>query len=176
VGMRWFRFGPIFSWRGALGVACLVALASCAGDPDLIHGPDPLANASRISTVPPTLGSADCAPPSPTGPLRSATEVRAATSDGTTIWARFAGEPPFPSGEPIEVTWRIDARQAPDLVVVDPEGAETRVDRVERDRSVRWERPGNAWRSTIEFDHPGCWRINVTRGSDRRGDVWIQVA
>jgi len=32
---------------------------------------------------------------------------------------RFAGESQFPSGEPIDVTWRIDARRAPVLVVVD---------------------------------------------------------
>jgi hypothetical protein len=164
------------SSRVALGAACLVVLASCARDPDLVHGPDPLANASRIATVPPTLGPPGCDPPSPTEPLRSATEVRAATSDATVIWARLGGTPPFPSSEPIELTWRIDARQAPDVVVVDGEDHVTQVEGVERDRSVRWERPGDAWRATIEFDHPGCWRINVTGGEDRRGDVWVEVA
>lgn len=142
----------------------------------MIHGPDPLANASQISTVPPTLGAPDCEPPTATRPLRSAVEMRAATSEGTTIWARFAGEPPFPSGEPIEVTWRLEGGLAPTLVLVDAEGAETQVEHVERDRSIRWARPGAAWRSTVEFDHAGCWRVNVAGGSDRRGDLWVEVA
>lgn len=174
--MRWQRFGPGAWWRGTLSAACLVVLASCAGSPDVIHGPDPLANASRISTVPPTLGAPDCDPPSTTRPLRSAVEVRAATSEGTSIWARFAGEPPFPSGEPIEATWRLEGGRAPTVVLVDAGGAETRVGRVERDRTVRWERPGDAWRATIEFAHPGCWRVNVAGEHDLRGDLWVEVA
>jgi hypothetical protein len=175
-GMRWFRSDPVTLRRGVLGAACLLTLSSCAVSPDVVHGPDPLANASRISTVPPTLGAADCDPPSRTRPLRSATEVRAAASDGTSIWARFPGKPPFPSGEPIEVTWRVNGRHALSLVVVNSEGTDAPIDDVERDRSIRWRRPGDAWVSTIEFDRPGCWRINVARGAGRRGDVWVEVA
>lgn len=74
------------------------------------------------------------------------------------------------------MTRRIDARSAPDLVVVDDGGSVTQIDGLERDRSVRRERPGVAWRSTIIFDHPGCWRVNMTRGTEQRGDVWIDVA
>ena len=173
--MRWIRFGRASTRRGTFGATCLIVLASCAAGPDLVQGPDPLANASRISTVPPTLGAADCAPPSPSQPLRSATEIRAAATDGTTIWAHLPGGAPFPSGEPIEVAWRVNGRHALRLVLVDGEGVETPVEQIARDRTVRWERPGDAWRSTLEFDHPGCWRISVVRGN-RRGDVWVQVA
>ena len=108
--------------------------------------------------------------------LRSATEVRAATAADTTIWAHFPGAAPFPSGEPIEVAWRVNGEHALNLVLVDDAGVETRVDRVVPDPSIRWERPGDAWASTIEFAHPGCWRIHVARGVSRRGDVWVEVA
>jgi hypothetical protein len=52
----------------------------------------------------------------------------------------------------------------------------TQIDGLERDRSVRWERPGVARGSTIVFDHPGCWRVNLTRGAEQPGDIWIDVA
>jgi hypothetical protein len=173
--MRWSSFGLV-AWRqGVIGAACLLALASCGGGPGLTQGPDPLANASTISTVPPTIGSADCDPASPARSLRSATEVRAATAPDTTIWAHFPGEAPFPPGEPLQVDWRVNGEHALNLVLVDENGAETRVERVVPDPTIRWDRPGDAWVSTIEFAHPGCWRIHVARGVSRRGDVWVEV-
>ncbi len=162
--------------RGVIGAACLVALASCSRGPELASGTDPLANASPISTVPPTYGAADCDPPSSRRPLEGATEVRAAAAEGTEIWARFPSGSQPRAGTPIDVAWRINGEHALDLVLVDNAGVETRVERVVPDPTIRWDRPGDAWSSTIEFDHPGCWRINVSRGVSRRGDVWIEVA
>lgn len=173
--MRRFRIRIETARRGVICATCVALLASCGGGPGLVEGPDPLANASSISRVPPTIGAENCLPPSSTLPLRSATEVRAAVAEDTSIWARFPVVTPFPSGTPIEVSWRVNGEHALNLVLVDDAGVETRVERVEPDPRIRWDRPGDAWSSTIEFTHPGCWRINVARGVSRRGDVWVEV-
>jgi hypothetical protein len=171
-----FRIGREVVRRGALGAACLATLVACGGGPGLVEGPDPLANASSISRVPAPIGASDCDPVSNMRPLRSATEVRAAVAADTTIWARFPGAAPFPSGTPIQVAWRVNGEHGLSLVLVDDAGVESRVERVVPDPGIRWDRPGDAWSSTIEFAHPGCWRINVARGVSRRGDVWVEVS
>ena len=173
--MQSVRLGRGAVTRAAIGAVCLATLVGCGGGPGLIEGPDPLANASSISRVPVTIGPADCEPASNMRTLRSATEVRAAVAEDTTIWARFPGVAPFPSGTPIEVAWRVNGEHALNLVLVDDAGVESRIERVVPDPGIRWDRPGDAWSSTIEFGHPGCWRINVARGVSRRGDIWVEV-
>jgi hypothetical protein len=151
-------------------------LAGCNDEPTIRQGQDPLANASTISRLPDNVGPSDCDPASPTDQVSEGVEVQGTGSGTTTVWALLRTDgPAIPVGEPVEVWWHVTGSHGLTITVVSPNGEETEVTGVFPNPAAGWERPGDSWESSITFDTPGCWRINVTRGG-RHGDIWIQAS
>jgi hypothetical protein len=164
------RAGPAMAWAG------LFALCLSCGGPSLPTDQDPLARASSISTVPPNVGPANCEPPSSPSQIRGGAEIRAWTEGGDDVWALIVGAPdPIRSGQALEVWWRIGGRGELKLVLIGPKAREENVEGAVPDPTLGWSRPGDEWRSTIQFPQPGCWRISATRGSTH-GDIWLRVS
>jgi hypothetical protein len=161
--------------RCLLACVLMTLLAACGTDM-VQRGGDPLANASSISTLPSPVGPVDCAPPSSWELTeRGKTEVRGKTSTREPFWALFATDGPIPAATSVHVAWRLGGAHSARVVLVSPEGDEIDAPGLVPDPTIRWERPGDAFRSTIQFPEPGCWRLAVSRGG-RSGDLWVEVS
>ena len=158
-----------------LVVTGLLTMPACGGPVDT--GQDPLQGATSISTLPPTVGPANCQPPSPTAAVAGGTEVRGAGAGGFTAYALFEdGFPPTASTD-LEVWWRVSGDHDLKLTLVDGDGREVKIGSVYPDPSRRgWTREGDPWHSTIRFPQTGCWRIVVERGTGRNADLWVNVS
>ena len=38
-----------------------------------------------------------------------------------------------------------------------------------------WQRPGDEWQTNFSFPTPGCWQLQVTRGTDLHASIWLNV-
>ena len=38
-----------------------------------------------------------------------------------------------------------------------------------------WQRPGDEWGTNFIFPTPGCWQLQVTRGTDLTASIWLSV-
>jgi len=172
--------------RAAAVLAAVVALAAPAcGGPDISSGNDPLANASTIATVPPTVagGAGSCEPGSPVTQLPLGLQVKgvlSGTGGADELWALFQdanGVPlqgSIPAATDLTVYWRVGGDHALNVSLV---GSNDRLIDVggERPEPLEgWTKAGEPWVSSFAFPQPGCWRLFVERGG-RHGDVWVRV-
>lgn len=172
--------------RAAALMAAVVGLAVPAcGAPDISSGHDPLANASTIATVPPTVegGAGGCDPGSPATQLPVGLQVKgvlSGTGGADELWALFQdadGVPiqgSVPAAADLTVYWRVGGNHALGITLVGPNDRLVTVTGARPQPLEGWTEPGEPWVSTFSFPQPGCWRLFVERG-DRHGDVWIRV-
>jgi hypothetical protein len=157
-----------------LGVGALVT----ACGPGVPEVDDPLAGASTGTVpLPSNLGPADCRPASPTSPLPDgATEIQgAAEGPHATLWAKLEGRTPVPLGADVRIVWRMPGSSKLRLAAIGPGGEQVEPTLVAPTSAPAWDRPGDAWSSTLTLDVAGCWRINAQRG-EYHGDIWFEVA
>ncbi|HKW22288.1 MAG TPA: hypothetical protein VJO13_12975 [Ktedonobacterales bacterium] len=38
-----------------------------------------------------------------------------------------------------------------------------------------WQRPGDEWQTNFIFPTPGCWQLQVTRGTDLHASIWLNI-
>lgn len=38
-----------------------------------------------------------------------------------------------------------------------------------------WQRPGDEWGTNFIFPTPGCWQLQVTRGTDLHASIWLNI-
>jgi hypothetical protein len=38
-----------------------------------------------------------------------------------------------------------------------------------------WQRPGGEWQTDFIFPTPGCWQLQVTRGTDLHASIWLNI-
>lgn len=172
--------------RAAAVMAAVVVLAVPAcGGPDISSGHDPLANASTITTVPPTVegGAGSCEPGSPVTQLPLGLEVKgvlSGTGGAGEFWALFqdANGVPLQGSVPavtdLTVYWRIEGDHALNVTLVGPNDRLVDVEGEHPQPLEGWTEPGEPWVSSFAFPQPGCWRLFVERGG-RHGDVWVRV-
>jgi hypothetical protein len=159
----------------AVVVALAALLGACA--PGVPRASDPLVSASTgPPPLPPNVGPSGCQPPSPVDPLDGGPiEVHGAASAGASLWMKVVASRPLPADRDLAILWRIPGSSALHLVAVGPDGERVPASRVSPASAPAWDRPGDAWTSTLRFPSAGCWRINASRGQIH-GDVWIEVA
>jgi hypothetical protein len=158
----------------ALSVSAVAVLGACTSE--VPRASDPLVSATTgPSPLPPNVGPSDCHPPSSVAPLDGDTiEIHGAASPGASLWMRMVAPRPFPLDQDRTILWRMPGSAGLRLVAVGPDGALVRAADVAPTTAPSWDRPGDAWTSTLRFPTGGCWRINVSRGQ-AHGDVWLEI-
>jgi len=158
----------------AVAASVLFALPACV-DTGVPEGTDPIANASEVATVPPTIGPVGCDPGSTATQLPEGLEVQGAINDDREeLWALFDTQDALASGEPIPVYWRIGGDKPLRITLVGPNDRLASTQAPIPKPHPTWERPGEPWMGLIAFPQPGCWRVYVERGK-RAGDLWVNV-
>jgi hypothetical protein len=159
----------------AVSTAALLVLPACRGA-SVPSGSDPIADASVVVTVPPTIGPSGCDPSSRTRQLEAGLEVKGTIDvDDEDLWALFETQASIPAGQPVDVYWRIGGDKALRISLVGVNDQVVTVPAPIPTPHPDWDRPGEPWMSTITFPQPGCWRVFVER-SKREGDLWVVVS
>jgi hypothetical protein len=132
-----------------------------------------LATGSPTASAPDdTTGPVECVEP-----RRSATgfpEVRGVVPEGH-LWALVFGDYPVRKGQEIKIVWRMTGEGAVLLSATGPNGR--RISPAwgpETHQGSNWGRPGDEWGSGWRFPEPGCWTVQLNRGTDR-GTAGIRV-
>lgn len=152
----------------------LVVLTAC-GDTDVPRGADPIGSASRVVTLPPTIGPVGCEPGSPASTLGDGLEVEGEVKGRDELWALFEGDGTVGWGVPVDVYWRIGGDKGLRITLIGPNDRIASVPAPHPQPHPEWDRPGEPWVSSITFPQPGCWRVYVER-SRVQGDLWLTVA
>ena len=127
------------------------------------------------------LGQPFCDPASPTfdwfdgdGPDAGLAEVRA-TSDSIEAWGLLWQTPPLTVGKEIKMVWRATGSGEVRIRAIG-EGGEVIEPTWGPDLHAdsNFNRPGDEWGSAFVFPSPGCWEIEITRGTDT-AHVWIHT-
>lgn len=162
--------------RRAVAVMATAAFVMTAcGDTDVPRGSDPIASASSIVTLPPTIGPAGCDPGSPASVLDAGLEVEGAVEGSDELWALFEGDGTVGSGELVDVYWRIGGDKGLRITLVGPNDRIATVPAPRPQPHPEWDRPGEPWVSSVTFPQSGCWRVYVERARVQ-GDLWLVVS
>lgn len=162
------------AWRTVAVAATAVVVMTACGDTDVPRGSDPIASASPIVTVPPTIGPAGCDPVSPASTLDGGLEVEGVVEGSDELWALFEGDGTVSSGEPVDVYWRVGGDKGLRITLIGPNYRTAPVPAPRPQPHDEWVRPGEPWVSSVTFPQPGCWRVYVER-SKVQGDLWLVV-
>ncbi|MGE5227754.1 MAG: hypothetical protein ACM3OO_12845 [Planctomycetaceae bacterium] len=164
--------------RAAVTVAVVAAFAvpACGGT-TFPSGTDPVANASRIVTAPPTISPrTGCDPGSVSKQLGLGFQVRGVTNKHNGhLYALFGTKDGVHANTEMQVWWRVSGDHALLVTLVGPDGQVIEVRDSTPEPKPGWTRAGEPWVSTLTVPSPGCWRVFVKRGTTE-GDLWLTVS
>jgi hypothetical protein len=160
----------------ALAVMAVFALPACGGA-TFPTGTDPVANASRIVTPPPTISPRPgCEPGSVSKQLGLGFQVRGMTNKHNGhLYALFGTKDGVHASTQMQVWWRVSGDHALVVTLVGPDGQVIEVRGSTPEPKLGWTRAGEPWVSTLTFPSAGCWRVFIQRGTTQ-GDLWLTVS
>ena len=164
-------------WRRRLKVIAIgvtVVITSCSGS-EVTPPTDQLVPTTAA------VGAPDCVPPTPhvdwvgsDGEKTSLVEVQARSAD-LEVWGLLWQMPPLEVGVEVKMVWRVTGSGEFTIRAMS-RGAEADLTWGPNFHAEsNFDRPGDEWGTAFVFPEPGCWEIQITRGTGR-GYVWVQVS
>ena len=153
--------------RSGLLLAAMLSLTACTAEGQ----PAPETSSFEFGV----LGAEACSPPSP----MVGSEVQATASPGITAFGLLFTPSPVSlpaDGASIKMVVRMTGTGSMSAHLTSPDGKERQLDwgpELHGDSTFR--RPGAEWGVGFSFDQPGCWQVNLERGSDDHATFWFEV-
>jgi hypothetical protein len=146
--------------------AAVLALGACTATDE------PVPQTSSAFGV---LGAAGCSPPSPV----IGSETQATATAGVTAYGLLFADAPtaLPAdGTSIKMVVRMTGAGPISGHLTAPDGRRHPLDwGPELHGDSTYHRPGAEWGIGFSFDEPGCWQVNMQRGSDDRATFWFRA-
>ena len=121
------------------------------------------------------LGGPNCNPSSPFEQWGGGLAEVKATSSNIEVWGLLWQIPPLTVDKETKMVWRVTGTGDFDIRAFQGNTQAELTWGPVLHESSDFERPGDEWGTAFTFPAPGCWEIEVSRGTDT-AHVWVQVA